>query len=79
LEGATPTFARYDDEFLLHVIRAVLRPGAEYDTATAVRNVASHLGYGQVTAAVRGRMEKLFVAGARRGLLGMRDDKVWRR
>jgi type I restriction enzyme S subunit len=79
LEGATPTFARYDDEFLLRVIRTVLRSGVEYDTLTAVRNVAGYLGYGQVTAAVRSRMEGLFRSGVRRGLLGMRDDKVWKR
>jgi hypothetical protein len=79
LEGATPTFARYDDEFLLRVIRTVLRSGVEVDSLTVVRNVASHLGYGQVTAAVRNRMESLFRTGVRRGLLGMRGDKVWKR
>jgi hypothetical protein len=80
LEGATPTFARYDDDFLLHVLRtAVLRPGVEHDTATVVKSVASHLGYGQVTTAVRNRMEDVFRSGVRRALLGMRDGKVWRR
>jgi type I restriction enzyme S subunit len=79
LEGATPTFARYDDEYLLQVVRTVLRGGVEHDIQAAVRSVASYLGYGQVTAAVRNRMEGLFRNGARRGLLGMRDDKVWKR
>jgi type I restriction enzyme S subunit len=79
LEGATPTFARYDDEFLLLVIRTALRAGVEYDALAAVRSVASHLGYGQVTAALRNRMEGLFRTSVRRGLLGMRDGKVWRR
>jgi type I restriction enzyme S subunit len=79
LEGATPTFARYDDEFLLQVVRTVLRAATEYDILAAVRNVASYLGYGQVTTAVRNRMEGLFRTGARRGLLGMRDGKVWKR
>jgi hypothetical protein len=79
LEGATPTFARYDDEFLLRATRAVLRTGTEYDITAVVRNVASHLGYGQVTAAVRNRMEGLFRTGVRRGLLGMRDSKIWKR
>jgi type I restriction enzyme S subunit len=79
LEGATPTFARYDDEFLLRVLRTVLRAGVEYDVLAAVRGVASHLGYGQVTTALRNRMEGLFRTGVRRGMLGMRDDKVWKR
>lgn len=79
LEGATPTFARYDDEFLLLVVRTLLRPGVEHDAQATVRAVASYLGYGQVTAAVRNRMEGLFRTGVRRGQLGMRDDKVWKR
>jgi hypothetical protein len=79
LEGATPTFARYDDEFLLHVIRTVLRAGVEHDCQAVIRSVASYLGYGQVTAAVRNRMEGLFRTGVRRGMLGMRDSKVWKR
>lgn len=79
LEGATPTFARYDDEFLLQVIRSVLKPGVEQDPASVVRSVASHLGYGQVTAAMRGRMEELFRAGARRGLFVLQENRIWRR
>ncbi len=78
-EGATPTFARYDDEFLLHVVRSLLRPGVEYGSTAVARSVASHLGYGQLTAAMRGRMERLFITGARRGLLVLREGKVWRR
>ncbi|HWM92220.1 MAG TPA: restriction endonuclease subunit S [Thermoanaerobaculia bacterium] len=79
LEGATPTFARYDDDFLFQVLRSVLRAGVEYEPGAVVRSVASHLGYGQVTGAVRSRMEDLFRAGARKGLLGMGDGKIWRR
>ena len=79
LEGATPTFARYDDEYLLQVIRSVLKPGVEHDTALVVRSVASHLGYGQVTAAMRGRMEELFRAGARKGLFVLQENRIWRR
>lgn len=79
LEGATPTFARYDDEFLLQVIRSLLKPGVEHDPAAVVRSVASHLGYGQVTAALRGRMEELFRAGARKGLFVLQENRIWRR
>ena len=79
LEGATPTFARYDEEFLLQTLRALMRTGAEYERGAVIRMVASYLGYGQVTAAVRNRMEVIFAAGVRRGLLAQRDGKVWRR
>jgi hypothetical protein len=80
LEGATPTFARYDDDFLFHVLRSsILRAGIEQETAAVIRSVASHLGYGQVTGAVRNRMEDVFRSGVRRGLLGMSEGKVWRR
>ncbi|HEX3128993.1 MAG TPA: restriction endonuclease subunit S [Thermoanaerobaculia bacterium] len=79
LEGATPTFARYDDEYLLHVVRTVLRGGVEYDLVAVVRSVASYLGYGQVTAAVRNRMEGLLRNAVRRGALGTREGKVWKR
>lgn len=79
LVGATPTFARYDDDFLLQVLRAVLKVGVEQDAGSVVRSVASHLGYGQVTSAVRSRMESLFRRGARQGLLGLGEGKVWRR
>ncbi|HWN41590.1 MAG TPA: restriction endonuclease subunit S [Thermoanaerobaculia bacterium] len=80
LEGATPTFARYDDDFLLHVLRSsILRAAVEHETAAVIRSVASHLGYGQVTGAVRSRMEDVFRSGVRRGLLGMGEGKVWRR
>ncbi|MES1242379.1 MAG: restriction endonuclease subunit S [Acidobacteriota bacterium] len=79
LEGATPTFARYDDEFLLRVVCTVLRAGVEYDIAAVVRAVASHLGYGQVTTAVRSRMEGLLRTGVRRGMLIVREDRTWRR
>jgi hypothetical protein len=79
LEGATPTFARYDDEFLFKVLRSVLRRATECEVDDAVRMVASHLGFGQVTAAVRSRMHGLFRTGVRSGLLGMNGDKIWRR
>ncbi|MFL6198959.1 MAG: restriction endonuclease subunit S [Thermoanaerobaculia bacterium] len=80
LEGATPTFARYDDDFLLHLLRStILRPGVEHEPAAVIKSVASHLGYGQVTGAVRNRMEDVFRSGVRRGLLGMSEGKVWKR
>jgi hypothetical protein len=79
LEGATPTFARYDDEFLFQVLRSLLRTGTEYELGAVARSVASHLGYGQVTGALRNRIEDLVRTGVRRGILGVREGKIWRR
>jgi type I restriction enzyme S subunit len=79
LEGATPTFARYDDEFLFQALRPLLRLGTEYEFGAVAKGVASHLGYGQVTGALRSRMEGLFRTGVRRGILGAHDGKIWRR
>ncbi len=79
LEGATPTFARYDEEFLLQTLRGLMRMGTEYERGMVIRMVASYLGYGQVTAAVRNRMEVIFAAGVRRGLLAQKDGRIWRR
>ena len=80
VSGQTSSFARYDDDFLLHLLRStILRPGVEHETAAVIKSVASHLGYGQVTGAVRNRMEDVFRSGVRRGLLGMSEGKVWKR
>jgi len=66
--GATPKFARYADDFLLSVIRALLA-GRESDRRTLTREVAAHLGYSQITVAMCDRMEEVFEEGIRRGLL----------
>jgi type I restriction enzyme S subunit len=74
--GATPKFGRYDDGFLLDVIAGLLAGGLESDRRTLARAVAAHLGYSQVTAAIRDRMEEVFEEGVRRGRLIVRADRL---
>jgi hypothetical protein len=69
LLGATPKFGRYDDDFLLATIRELLSGGLESDRRVLARAVAAHLGYSQVTAAMRDRLEEVVEEGVRRGVL----------
>jgi type I restriction enzyme S subunit len=79
--GATPKFARYDDDFLLGVIAGLLgsleNGGLESDPRTLTRAVAVHLGYSQVTAAMRDRMEEVFAEGLRSGRLAVRGGRIY--
>lgn len=75
--GATPKFARYDDGFLLDVIAGLLADGLESDRRTLTRAVAVHLGYSQVTAAMRDRMEEVFAEGLRSGRLAVRSGRLY--
>jgi hypothetical protein len=80
--GATPKLARYDDEFLLGVITRLLAGGPESgglesDPRTLSRAIAVHLGYSQVTAAMRDRMEEVFAAGLRSGRLAQRGGRFY--
>lgn len=75
--GATPKLGRYDDEFLLDTLRAVLKEGDELDRRTLTRSVAAYLGYSQVTAAMRDRMDEVFEEGIRRGLLGAKGGRIY--
>jgi hypothetical protein len=75
--GATPKFARYDDGFLLAVIGVLLAGGVVSDRRTLSRAVAAHLGYSQMTAAMRDRMEEVFEEGIRRGLLALRGGRLY--
>ena len=74
--GATPKFGRYDDDYLLDVIAGLLAGGLESDRRTLTRAVAAHLGYSQVTAAIRDRMDEVFDEGLRRGRLIVRADRL---
>lgn|GEM_PF-219731 len=75
--GATPKFARYDDDDLLAVIDTVLAGGKQSDRRTLSRAVAAHLGYSQLTAAMRDRMEEVFAEGLRRGRLAVRGNRLF--
>jgi type I restriction enzyme S subunit len=77
LVGATPKFARYDDPFLLAVMVGLLAGDREGDRRTLSRAVAAHLGYSQVTAAMRDRMEEVVEDGLRRGVLALRSGRLY--
>jgi hypothetical protein len=75
LVGATPKIGRYDEELLLGVLGRVLREGVAYDRKQLSRMVASWLGYDQVTAAIRDRLDEIFQVAVRRGLLAFDGDR----
>jgi type I restriction enzyme S subunit len=77
LWGATPKFGRYDDAYLLNVATGLLAGGLESDRRTLTRAVAVHLGYSQVTAAIRDRMEEVLAKGLRSGRLAVRQDRLY--
>jgi len=76
LTGATPTFGRYDYGFLVRTAQALLPRDGEREQADLVRAVAAHLGYSQVTFAIRVRMERVFQWAMQNGMLEVRDGRV---
>jgi hypothetical protein len=79
LRGATPTFGDYAYDFLIGILRGVMRrPDAPRERADLTRAVAASLGFSQVTAAMRDRMEEVFRTGLAAGVLLARDGGlVW--
>jgi hypothetical protein len=75
LVGATPKIGRYDSEFLLGVLGRVMRDDTAYDRKQLSRMVASWLGYDQVTAAIRDRLDEMFQEALRRGLLAFDGER----
>jgi type I restriction enzyme S subunit len=76
VSGATPNFARYEQEFLLQALCHVMRKGVEYERAAVCRAIAARLGYSQVTGAMRDRMDEIFGAGLRHGVLEARGGRI---
>jgi type I restriction enzyme, S subunit len=76
LTGATPTFGRYDYVFLMETVRQLTGRGAEFDKDEVVRAVAAWLGYGQVTPAIRERMDRVFRWAAQDGALEIRESRI---
>ncbi|HET9209667.1 MAG TPA: hypothetical protein VFR03_04680 [Thermoanaerobaculia bacterium] len=76
LTGATPTFGRYDYVFLLETVRKLVERGAEVEKDETVRAVAAWLGYGQVTPAIRERMDRVFLWAAQEGRLEVRGGRI---
>ena len=77
--GATPKFGRYDYDFLMGTLRVVLRKHTEYEAEAVIRAVAGWLGFGNVTDAMRERMNEVFEVAVRRGILAEADGRFWRR
>lgn len=75
LVGATPKIGRYEEELLLGVLGQVMRPGVSYDRKKLSRAVASWLGFDQLTAAIRDRLDDIFQLAVRRGLLRVDGDR----
>jgi type I restriction enzyme S subunit len=76
LAGATPTFGRYDYQFLVQTAKVLLRTG-EREPGDLIRAVAGYLGYSQVTFAIRARLERVFAWGVQNGMLEMRDERYY--
>lgn len=76
--GATPTFARYDWNFLVRTVRSLLKDGVERSTGELINAMASYLGYGQVTVPIRERTERILTWASQNGLVEMREGKVQR-
>ncbi|HKI06439.1 MAG TPA: restriction endonuclease subunit S [Thermoanaerobaculia bacterium] len=76
LTGATPTFGRYDFRFLMATARSLFAPGVELEKEEIVRAIAAYLGYGQVTVAIRDRMERVFQWAAQGGEIEVREGRV---
>jgi len=73
LSGATPQFGRYDYGFLMATVERLLARGVETEKDEIVRALAAYLGYGQVTSAIRERMDRVFLWAAQDGRLAVRD------
>lgn len=76
--GATPTFARYDWNFLVRTVRTLLKDGKEREVGELIVAVAAYLGYAQVTAPMRERMERILAWASENGFLELRDGWVKR-
>ncbi len=57
-------------------IERLAPPGSEVDKGEIVRALAAYLGYGQVTSAIRERMDRVFLWAAHDGRLEIRGDRV---
>ncbi|HEX9944504.1 MAG TPA: restriction endonuclease subunit S [Thermoanaerobaculia bacterium] len=76
LVGATPTFGRYDFKFLIETARKLFPRGVEHEKEEVVRAVAAWLGYGQVTPAIRERMDRVFQWAAQERLVEIRGERI---
>jgi type I restriction enzyme, S subunit len=76
LTGATPTFGRYDYDFLIATARRLTPWGVEREREEIVRALAAWLGYGQVTPAIRARMDRVFHWAAQVRQIEIRGSRI---
>jgi hypothetical protein len=59
-------------------VRSLFAAGAsyEYEKDEIVRAIVAYLGYGQVTAAIRDRMERVFQWAAQNGDVEIREGRI---
>jgi hypothetical protein len=74
----TSIFKRYERDFLLCRLRAVMRPGREYDRAEVARNLARHLGYRTISKGMAKQLKSLFNTAIRRGVVASRGKRLVR-
>lgn len=65
--SATPTINHYDDEYLIKVIKSVIRKGYEYERGEVVAEAAGYLGFDNVSNAFAERIKTVFRKAIRRG------------
>jgi type I restriction enzyme S subunit len=76
--AATPTIARYDDDFLMESLSAIMRSDYEYKPDDIAEMMAGYLGYSAVTEAMRERIDGVVAEGLRVGVLQGKGGWVWR-
>lgn len=74
----TSIFRNYDREFLITQLKPVMRKGQEYTRDEVAQRLATHLGYANVTSAMRDHLKGVFNAALRRGVLQKQGKRIWR-
>lgn len=74
----TSIFRNYEKEFLVRTFKSTIRKGYEYTQEEVIQNVATHLGFSNVTDAMRNHMKPAIKLAIRRKLIGRRNEILWR-
>jgi len=78
LVGATPTFGRYDFDFLIRTARSLIPEDAEPERGAVVQAVSIHLGYSQATVAIQERMDRVFAWAVQHGIFRLEGSRIRR-
>ena len=68
-DSATPTIHHYTDEYMIKVLRSVIRRGYEYEREHLATEAAAYLGFDKVSFAFTEKMKSIFRKAIRRGEL----------